>query len=415
MNSLPDIVPSFSFLRRLAPFILALGLLPAASTVSAADAPAAGESGKRFGYVLRIKGDVVAQGGGSTSERKLTEGDPVFVGDRVRAAPTAEAVLKTDDAGMIGVRPAAEFVAERFVAEGKPTDTSIMRIITGSLRVITGWIGHTNRVGHNVLTPTATIGIRGTDHEPYVLPLEQATATYKEGTYDKVNRGKTALVVGDNTLEIEAGKVGFARAVKKPVKERALLTILMPVLLEKVPDFYVAGQFDAELDQYSQTADEVSRTQLERKRKDGEAAKPAPVCSVAKLGKAWVDKLDRSIEKLDGPAIINAFAPDVVVLATVRTKDGGKATVELGREDLARSTLAAIKGLKGYKHRRISLEARPGDPEKPEACERIAIKSVVIEHGRQAGKPFRFESQEDYVIEQRDGQWLAVKAETTQR
>ena len=89
-------------------------------------------------------------------------------------------------------------------------------------------------------------------------------------------------------------------------------------------------------------------------------------------------------------------------------------TVELGRDDLALSTLAAMKSLEAYRHRRVSVDsvlavARAG------ACDRVLVKSVVIEQGRQGGKPFRFESLEEYLIELRGGRWFAIKAETTQR
>ena len=90
------------------------------------------------------------------------------------AAASSEAVLKTDDAGWLAVRPGAVFVAERFAAEGRPSDEFAVRIFVGALRMITGWVGRSNREGHRVLTPTATIGIRGTDHEPYVMTTELA-------------------------------------------------------------------------------------------------------------------------------------------------------------------------------------------------------------------------------------------------
>lgn len=90
-------------------------------------------------------------------------------------------------------------------------------------------------------------------------------------------------------------------------------------------------------------------------------------------------------------------------------------SVDLGREELAQSTVAAMKGLKGYKQRRVSIEGRLADPVAGGACDRISLKSVVIEQGRQSGKPYRFESLEEYVLELRAGKWLAVKAETTQQ
>jgi hypothetical protein len=130
-----------------------------------------------------------------------------------------------------------------FSAEGKATDRQILRLITGSLRVITGWIGQLNRNDHRIITPSATIGIRGTDHEPYVLPAEMANSSYRQGTYDKVNRGATLLDANGGNVAIESGKVGFARDPNSAgVRTRALMTILLPVLLSRVPRILCSRQ-----------------------------------------------------------------------------------------------------------------------------------------------------------------------------
>ncbi|MFZ4534838.1 hypothetical protein [Propionivibrio sp.] len=387
--------------------------LPGGYAVAAETKAANPETGKRFAAVWRIRGEVLASGGVTGKDRQLREGDPVFVGERVHATSSAEAVLKTDDAGIVAVRPGAEFVAERFAAQGDANDSLTLRILTGSLRIITGWIGRTNQAGHRVVTPSATIGIRGTDHEPYVLsPDMLAAATNKPGTYDKVNRGGTTLDVNGQSLDIDAGRVGFVRLVR--VKERALLTLLLPALLDKVPDFYVPGEFDAELDLYSQTADETALQQLEKKRKSA-SAKGAAVCVPKTVAKQWLDRLDRGIAKGDADAIVAMFAPDVEVRAVVILKDGSTSTVVFGRQEMVQSTLAAMKTLKDYKHRRLSLDAGLANPEATAECTRLKVKSVVIEQGIQAGKRFRFESQEEYLLELQAGTWLAIKAETTQR
>jgi hypothetical protein len=39
----------------------------------------------------------------------------------------------------------------------------------------------------------------------------------------------------------------------------------------------------------------------------------------------------------------------------------------------------------------------------------------VIEQGRQNGKPYRFESLEEFTLVRRDGVWRALKAAATQR
>ncbi|MGQ0622816.1 MAG: hypothetical protein ACT4QA_23410 [Panacagrimonas sp.] len=59
--------------------------------------------------------------------RTLREGDVLHVGERIRTGSTGEAVLLTDDAGMIGVRPKAEFVTESFAAQGQATDHMALR------------------------------------------------------------------------------------------------------------------------------------------------------------------------------------------------------------------------------------------------------------------------------------------------
>ena len=433
-------------------YFLMGGFLPVHAAAAAEPAAAAAAGGKRFATVLRIRGELTASGGGS--ERKLREGDVVHVGEKVRAPALAEAVLKTDDAGMVAVRPSTEFVAERFAAEDKPTDSFSVRLLTGSLRVISGWISRTNRSGHNIVTPSSTIGIRGTDHEPYVLSAELAATTgNREGTYDKVNRGGTTMQVGENTLDIDAGRVGFVRAPAKPAgekksgfRERALMTILLPVLLDKVPDFYVAGEFDAELDRYSQTADEDSQRQLDQRRKSPppplqepvptkapaavspeptfppappppSVATPAPAaaviagCEPTAIAKTWLEQLDGGIVRRDAAAIVAMFAPEAALRATVRGNEGKMTSVDISREELAKSTLGAMASLEDYKQRRVWTEGKPVGA----TCDRISLRSVSIEQGRQAGKPYRFEALEEYVIELRAGKWLAIKAETTQQ
>jgi len=383
---------------------------------------AADEVGARYATVMRLRGDVsaVSTEGGRTRERKLRVGDVVYVGENVRAASQSEAVLKTDDAGLVAIRPKAEFVTERFAAEDKPTDGFIVRLISGSLRLISGWTAQTNRPGSKVVTPTGTVGIRGTDHEPYVLSAELAAATAsKEGTYDKVNRGGTTLEVEDGAVDIEPGKVGFARAPKRStVKERGLLTLLLPVLLDRVPAFYVPGEFDAELDRLSQTAEQDSKRLLEQKRQghSGALAGGAPDCSAQanSTAKAWIGQLDAAISGKNVSGIMALFATDATVRATVLTGNGKTATLDLDREDLAQSTVAAFKGLTDYQQRRITIEGKPVAFQ-GKACGRVAVTSVAIEQGVQSGKPYRFESTEQYVLEQVNGKWLAIKAETTQK
>jgi hypothetical protein len=386
------------------------------------------DQGKLFANTWRIKGEVFASSKPGIS-RKLKEGSPIYVGEQIRASTTGEAVFKTADSGLVAIRPGAEFIPERFAAQGKPTDRQVLRLITGSLRLITGWIAKFNRDEHRVITPSATIGIRGTDHEPYVLPLDQATKTYQAGTYDKVNRGATALGANGGNLLIEPGKVGFARDPNSTaIRTRALVTLLLPTLLANIPDFYVPGVFDAELDQLSAKS-EVNPSKVPED--SAPSTKAAPVsltkaaptqapkslpaqCAPQAIGEYWLDRLDQAILNRDIKTLLSLFAPEIIAKVTVRQKDNATSTLVLNRDEVVESTLNAIANLKNYQQRRITIEAAFVDGSNESNCQQINVQSVAIEQGLLNNQAYRFESTEIFRLEKHGSEWLAIEAQSTQ-
>ena len=434
------------------PLACALGACMPPGTALAQDTAAAINTGQRFGAILRLRGEVSATTADGSQVRALREGDRVFVGERVNASAASEAVLRTEDAGLLAVRPGSSFLAERFVAEGGASDSLSLRLFAGSIRMITGWVGRSNRAGYRVLTPSATIGIRGTDHEPFVMTADLAgRLAQPEGTYDKVNRGGTTLDANGNRLDIEPGRVGFMR-VNRAATTRSLLTVLLPVLLERVPDFFVAGAFDAEMDQWSARSDEESQRLLDEFRRSGNSpnaavAPPAAVavagsatapasagnqapapgapvlsprpagrapdsCGAATIARHWLAQFDRAVARRRVPDILPLFATNAQVQATVRTQDGSSTTVTVERDAFVQSTVDAIAGLSDYRQRRMGTDAWA---DSATACHRINVTSTVIEQGRQGGQPYRLEATEQYLLERQGGKWVAVRAAATQR
>lgn len=421
--------PQHAFLGRiLVSAALIFGGFSASTAAVAEDTLPSGDLGKPFAQVWRLQGDVFA-----TSKlgipRRLREGATVHVGEQVKAGSNGEAVLKTSDAGIVAVRPNAEFVAERYAAEGKPTDRQVLRLITGSLRVITGWIARFNRNDHRIVTATATIGIRGTDHEPYVLNAEALAGSHKPGTYDKVNRGETAVDAAGGQIVVPPGKVGFARAQDQSVRTRALMTVLLPTLLDRVPDFYVAGAFDAELDRYAETLERqgpkpasagvtapAARPAAAEAVSTTVVSAPLPAgCEPEGIARYWLNRFDQAIAGKDVRTLLGLFAPEMTAKATVRNADGTTTTLGFSRDEMVQSTLRSIASLKDYRQRRLTVEGRLATGESEATCSRLDIRSLVIEQGLMNNAPYRFESTEDYVLELRNGEWLAVQATTTQR
>jgi hypothetical protein len=391
---------------------------------------------QRFGSVHKISGTLYVTEEATGKKRLVQLGDVLNVGELLQSGPDGEAIVRTDDAGALAVRPNAIFKMEQFRAQGGPDDKFNLRILAGALRMITGWTGVLNKSNYVVSTPTATVGIRGTDHEPYVLTKEMS-AKFKQpmGTYNKVTRGGTTLEAAGGQVDIEPGQVGFAPVGGSDV-HRGLLTVLMPSLLEKVPGFFVPGRFDEELEGLasddlaralaklsSQAAPTIETTasiksaepKLDSKTQDVRLpAESSGPCDPTAIATEWLNRLDAAIYARDAAKYVGMFAPQSRITARVKTGGGNVTEVKYTRDALAKSTFTALKDLSEFDSQRPSTSAKlvRGTPEK--LCNALDIESLVIESGARKGMTYRLESVETYRLVLRGNSWLAIEAKTTQ-
>lgn len=156
-------------------------------------------------------------------ERPAAKGDVVVEGDSVATAADAEAHLLMEDGGEIGLRQNTRIRIHRYKAEGAADDRSVIGLVQGAMRSVTGWIGRYNAKNYQIRTPTATVGVRGTDHETKVVLPGDPEA--EAGTYEKVNAGATALTTGAGTAEVQANAAGF---VSHAGRERPRLLAAVP-------------------------------------------------------------------------------------------------------------------------------------------------------------------------------------------
>ena len=191
---------------------------------------AAGAAFGAAGNVQFVIGDVkLVTKAGET--RALVKGAEINEGDRIITAAGASAQLKMVDGGFIAVRPNTSMSFDTYRYSGKEdgTENAVVSLLQGGFRTITGLIGHTNKQNYLIKTETATIGIRGTDHEPMVIlpPLPGQAAIAPPGTYDKVNVGVAFIRTDAGSVDIQRNQVGFA-----PITKAA------PVILPRIPPFY---------------------------------------------------------------------------------------------------------------------------------------------------------------------------------
>ena len=136
----------------------------------------------------------------------ISAGQKIYAGQTIDTAADGEVHLVTEDGGIIALRPDTTFRVDQYRAEGGSGDRIFMSLLRGAMRSITGWIGKHNTSAYRITTPTATLGIRGTDHEATVI---DKTGGDEPGTYDTVNEGATFLKTPQGETEVTPGKFAF--------------------------------------------------------------------------------------------------------------------------------------------------------------------------------------------------------------
>ncbi|HXZ51343.1 MAG TPA: FecR domain-containing protein [Burkholderiales bacterium] len=203
------------------------------------------------GTVVIVDGDVQFYDAHNTARRPKV-GDPIYPGESIVTGSDGEVQLSMADDGYIGVRPGTEMRITDYKAQGGPDDRSIIGLLRGSFRAVTGWIGRYNRQNITVQTPTATIGVRGTDHEPLVIP--EGSALGDPGTYDRVYQGETDLRTAQGSVRVKPNQAAFASREGR----------VAPRVLAHVPAFFRPTRNEA---RFRGLHDRIQR-QLEQKRKE---------------------------------------------------------------------------------------------------------------------------------------------------
>jgi hypothetical protein len=193
-----------------------------------------------IGRVSRLVGSQLgyAEAPGAPA-RKLSMGDPVFAGERIRTGAGTVLQIEFTDSARFTLGPNAELEVSRYsYASGAPGEEAFhSRIIKGAFRFVTGLIARKEKKNMQVGVIVATIGIRGTHVEGEVTERQE-----KDGkTVDASARvallepegaeTNTAIVVENKFGSVVVDKPGYGTEIPdeksppSPVKRMQLRTI----------------------------------------------------------------------------------------------------------------------------------------------------------------------------------------------
>jgi hypothetical protein len=193
----------------------------------------AAHAAELFGTVDAVSGEVAVL---NTSGEKLraSTGQKIYEGQTIQTASNGEIHIVTVDSGLIALRPNSNMRIDSYKAKGEAADATVLTMIRGAMRSISGWVAKRNPASYRINTPTATIGIRGTDHETTVL--ETATEDAMPGTYNTVTEGIAVIKTQHGELEVHPGQHCFA------LRDGTVA----PGLLAQHPEFFMRRQLKIE-------------------------------------------------------------------------------------------------------------------------------------------------------------------------
>jgi hypothetical protein len=210
---------------------------------------------KLAGTFTLIDGNVSVNALDGTS-RGATVGGSVYVGETIETSAASEAQLSMVDSSLIALRQKTKLVVTDYRAEGDKADRSTLDLLAGSIRTVTGWIAQFNRPKYTIRVATATVGIRGTDHE---VALIDDGSSEEHGVYSRVFEGGTTVNTPKGQVNVTPGKASFFATHGRD----------RPRLLAQIPQRLAAGRHDGQF--------EGKRALLRAKFKEHRAARIAEI------------------------------------------------------------------------------------------------------------------------------------------
>src|SRR3954465_3271599 len=178
----------------------------------AAFAAAAVDSAWATGRFMYVEGAVsVRDAAGLT--RTVRAGDPINEQETI-VVSEGRAQVRFDDGGWVSLQPRTVFEVKTY--ELKDEGTTLMSLIKGSARAVTGLLAERRPARFRFDTPVATIGIRGTSFQ---VTLCTQSCDVPDGLYVTGGDGTTFVKNGFGEIDLSHGRTAFVANATTPPQE----------------------------------------------------------------------------------------------------------------------------------------------------------------------------------------------------
>lgn len=162
-----------------------------ACSMAAFSLPTLAASGDRIGDAVVITNIVMADF--AKEERRLARGDNVRQDEIIEVNTDAQGEFKLDDDTKLALGPGSRLVLDKFVYDSdKKAGSIILNMAKGAFRFITGVAAKPTYV---INTPNASITVRGTIFDTYVLPDRSVWVLLHEGAIEATGKKNVCRVL----------------------------------------------------------------------------------------------------------------------------------------------------------------------------------------------------------------------------
>ena len=168
--------PAIPAVRR--PFHLAVaGALALSTSLAWSQAPAGAADTSRVGTFKQVQGDIHL--GKEAGRASPQSGDALRAGDRVATGKDGAASVVLKDGTVLTLGPNTTADLSQFQFDTTTQEGNfVLELLQGSVRVVTGLLAKINPDRFKVKTPTAVVGVRGTDFIVEATPTPEPLHAY---------------------------------------------------------------------------------------------------------------------------------------------------------------------------------------------------------------------------------------------
>jgi len=184
---------------------------------------------QQVGVVVESSGSVLAVDKRKVS-RKLSRDHPVFLGDKIITGENGSVRLRMIDEAILDLRCFSIMVIEEYALITSKRK-SILNLLQGSLKKITGKIGKMTEDVYELRTPLASVGVRGTEYALRVFQSKGCGGTIDagDGLYLEVIKGLVDVHNEAGHEVIAKGEVAYVSLPKAaPRKVRIKPGVIRP-------------------------------------------------------------------------------------------------------------------------------------------------------------------------------------------